>query len=301
MIVIHKIKRHGILGSLRIAISLVVNKGKKHYYRWFVRNADVFTNPIEDELSQIECELVKLNETIEDYNPSADEFSLFESEQFFPLDYHGGINGQVWHEKLLEHWIAAERLGLENYKSNDIYLDIAAGSSPWAKILRNRFQISSYAIDLGNISVSFKALPYYLQENATATSFEDESVSGASLQCAFEMFNKDDDVNLIKEMARILKPGGKLIILPLYLHTHYCAYSSPAYFGKGYTDVTAKEYVYHDLYGIPSARFYDAHTLKKRILKTINALGMQYKILALRNKNGFGNNIYCHFILEITK
>ena len=301
MIIINKIKQYGVIGTTSKVINLIINKAKKNYYKWSVRNAYVFSNPTDAELSEIEGELTNINEILEDYNPSADEFFLFESKGYFPMNYHGGVKGPVWHEKLLEHWIAAEKLGIENYDSNDIYLDIAAGTSPWAKILRDHFQVSSYAIDLGNISVKYRSLPYYIQENATATRFADESVSGASLQCAFEMFTHDDDVNLIKEISRLLKPGGKLIILPLYLHTHYCAFSSPNCYGKGYSDKSAKEYVYHDWDGIPSARFYDAQTLKSRILETIVKLGMKYKILVLRNKKDFGDGVYCHFILEVTK
>lgn len=301
MSIADKIKKHGVKNSIIIAFKLVAEKIKNSYYRWLVRNADAFINPTQDELLQIESDLIKLNECVEDYTPDNNGFITFQSEQYFPTDYHRGVNGPVWHEKLLEHWIAAERLGLKNYKFNDIYLDIASGHSPWVKTLRERSQIQAYAIDLGEISFKYRDLSYYIQEDATATRFDDNSVSGASLQCAFEMFTHDDDINLIREIFRVLKPGGKLIILPLYLHTHYCAYSSPYYYGKGYTSASAKEYVYYDWNGVPSARFYDAHVLKKRILSTINVVGMQYKILALRNKNDFGSNIYCHFILEVTK
>jgi hypothetical protein len=63
----------------------------------------------------------------------------------------------------------------------------------------------------------------------------------------------------------------------------------------------AKEYVCCDWNGIPSARFYDVHQLKKRVLDPIEDLGMEYQLLALRNKTDLGKGIYCHFILEITK
>jgi hypothetical protein len=75
--------------------------------------------------------------TIHDYAPLVDAFAAFQSAQYFPMDYHGGLNGPVWDEKLLEHWIAAELLGLMNYHPTDIYVDVAAGSSPWVKVLRS--------------------------------------------------------------------------------------------------------------------------------------------------------------------
>ena len=144
-------------------------------------------------------------------------------------------------------------------------------------------------------------LPYYRQEDATQTSFENASVRGISLHCAYEMFLGEDDSRFINEVARILRPGGKVVILPLYMHTHHCAYSTPEYFGKGYADPTAMEYIRLDCTGIHSSRKYDAITLKRRILDPITSLGLGYKVLALRNKAELANNIYCHFIMEIVK
>jgi len=259
-----------------------------------------FANPDEKELTEIEESLLALDITLHDFTPSLESFTNFQNEAYFPTDYHGGIDGPVWDEKLLEHWIAYELLGVTNYQSEDIYIDIAAGNSPWAQKLHERYGIASNAIDL-NIHSTFENLPYYKVENATASSFEDSSVTGASLQCAYEMFAKQDDISLWKEMARILKPGGKVIIVPLYLHSHYCAYATPDYYGKGYSDSAAKEYVCSDWMGIPSARFYDTEQLKKRVLDTITSLGMEYKLHVLRNKSELGNGIYCHFILEVTK
>ena len=138
-------------------------------------------------------------------------------------------------------------------------------------------------------------------EDATTTSFPESSVRGISLQCAFEMFAGDDDTNLLKELARILKVGGKAIIVPLYMNTHYCAYATPEFFNSGKAVPLAKEYVCFEWKGIPSARFYDVDALIKRVLNPIEKLGMSYKLLALKNKVELGRNIYCHFILEITK
>jgi hypothetical protein len=115
------------------------------------------------------------------------------------------------------------------------------------------------------------------------------------------MFMGQDDTRFIQELARILKVGGKVVILPLYMHTHYCAYSTPEYFGKSYSDPAAKEYVRLDCSGVPSSRKYDPLKLKERVLDAIIAAGLRYKVLVLRNKNELGKSIYCHFILEIEK
>lgn len=299
MSIIEKIRRHGLRGSLYKVIGLL--KNKTGYTLWRVRNAPVYANPTATQLITIECELKALGIAVHDYSPNPNVFKSFQAALWFPPDYHGGLNSGVWDEKLLEHWLASEMLGLMAYKSTDIYIDVAASNSPWVQKLREHQGIDAYAIDLCQVGKAYQHLPYYRVENATKTSFADASVTGASLQCAYEMFIRRDDSNFIHEVARILKPGGKVIILPLYMHTHHCAYATPEYFGKGYQDTGAKEYVRLDCFGVPSSRKYNAQQLKLRVLDAIDATGMRYRLHALRNKSEFGANIYCHFILEIEK
>lgn len=193
-------------------------------------------------------------------------------------------------------------LGFDNKKGVQYYIDIAASGSPWAKIIRevNKERILSYAIDL-DIPTKFAQYDYYIQMDATKTNFDDSSIDGASLQCAFEMFIKDTDINLIRELKRILKPGGKAIILPLYMHTHACHYTSPEFFGKGFGDSDSKEYIRWDIWGIKASRKYEAYKLKNRILDLISSLGMKYKIYVLKNKHEIHEGIYLHFILEVEK
>lgn len=299
MNVIDKIRRHGFKGSLRKLLIKINNKSG--YTKWRFQKAPVYANPTESELAIIETDLTQLGVKLYDHTPSPEKFKLFQQEGWFSPNYHGGQNSAVWDEKLLEHWLASEMLGLMHYDSQEIYIDIAAAGSPWAKTLRGRKNIFAYAIDLCEIGDDYKDLPYYRIENATATSFTDSSVKGVSLHCAYEMFMGSDDTRLIVELMRILQPGGKAVILPLYMHTHYCAYATAEYFGKGYSDASAKEYVRLDCSGVPSSRKYDAKKLKERVLEPIEAHGMQYRIHVLRNKHDFGQGVYCHFILEIEK
>jgi SAM-dependent methyltransferase len=299
MKLIEKIRRHGIAGTVKLVLSKV--NAKSGYSKWKVRHAPVYVNPTPADLVEIEKGLIALGIDLHDYAPPAAEFHAFQAQGWFPPDYHGGLNSGVWDEKLLEHWLSSERLGVMCFGPRDIYVDIAAATSPWAQALHERKNINAIAIDLCEIGMAYRHLDYYRVENATATTFANASVSGATLHCAYEMFMGQDDTKLINELARILKPGGKVVILPLYMHTHYCAYSTPDYFGKGYSDPIAKEYVRLDCSGVPSSRKYDPLKLKERVLDPVLAAGLRYKLSVLRNKNDFGKNIYCHFILEIEK
>lgn len=294
---LRKIRRYGLVKSLQIAFK----SPRLKYWNFITRDAPVYQAPTARELQEIEQDLLKLGVSVLDYNPDPRGFLEFQSQGWFSPRYHGGIEGGVWHEKVLEHWIGSERLGLMEFSENDIYVDIAASGSPWAKHLRERARIQSFAIDLQEIGEAYSDLHYYKVEDATRTSFVDESVKGVSLQCAFEMFMGDDDVNLVYELKRILRPGGKAVILPLYMHVEHCGYASPDYYSKNYFDDGALRYVRRDIIGIPFSRKYSADILNSRILSAIESLGMKYQIFALRNKNDFGPNIYCHFILEIIK
>lgn len=276
---------------------------KTGYLKWKFRNAPAYIDPTHEELEAIERDLEANNIELVDFCPDPNAFEAFLDSNWFPEGYHGGVASGVWREKQLEHWLAAEILNLKELKTDEIYVDVAAASSPWARELRDRWSMKAFAIDLSAVPPEFAALDYYRQENATDSSFEDASVSALSLQCAFEMFAGDDDVNFIRELARILKPGGRAVILPLYLHTTYRYYATPDFYEKDHPrqPTGAEKFIRFDCEGILASRKYNATELIRRIIDPIKASKLRYKLSVLRNKQTFGDDIYCHFILEIYK
>ena len=296
---IKKVQKYGLRRSTDIAVHLL--KARTGYLAWQHRRTPIYLSPTEEELVAIEESLAAMGVKLHDYFVPPDSYHVFQREAPFPNDYHGGSTSLVWREKLLEHWISQDLLHLKSFDASDTYVDIAAASSPWAKIQREIHGLNAFANDLISVGEDYSHLDYYRVEDATASAFRDASVMGASLHCAFEMFSADDDIALMRELGRILKPGGKAVILPLYLHTHYCAYATPEYYAKGYSDPEAKEYIRLDCRGIPSSRKYSPEILGSRVLKTIEEAALQYKLYVLRNKKDLGEGVYCHFILEIQK
>jgi hypothetical protein len=226
------------------------------------------------------------------------EFIRFVQEANLPSNYHGGLKGGVYYEKLLEHFVAWKFLGLGNCFEVP-YVDIAACSSPWAMILRQK-GIEAYAIDL-SVPSKYSALGYYRNEDATRTAFANNSVGGVSLQCAFEMFVGSQDVDLLRELSRILMPGGRTVISPLYMHSVPCFYQTPEYYGKPYGDPESQGFIRRDCWGVPASRKYSPETLKSRVWDTAIAVGLLPAIYVLRNKKEIADGVYLHFILVLEK
>lgn len=264
-----------------------------------VRGAPEYKSPNRMDLEQIETELRSVGIDVTDYVVDPNEFRDFSNAAGFPPDYHGGIDGGVYLEKILEHFVAWDLLALKNDDRRVPYLDIASAASPWAKLLR-AMDREAYSIDLERSS-QFANLAYYLEGDATAAPFDSGTIGSASLQCAFEMFHGDADTRLISELARLLRSGGRAVICPLYMHTHACFYQSPEHYGRTSVDPGATRYVRRNASRVPSSRKYSAATLTSRVWKPALAAGLQPRIYALRNGPAIGEDIYLHFILVLDK
>jgi hypothetical protein len=301
------LKRHGVKGAWHIGRAIAAEKMlcslesfRCRLMAFKFRNAAVYANPTADELLAVEDDLGRLGVAVNDFWIDRTSFTRFKASYRFPDNYHGGCNCSVWEEKLLEHFIAFHLLTLDEFGEDDVYVDIAAGGSPWVRILREKSPRPAFAIDL-HIADEFAPYDFYRIEDATRTSFSEGSVHGCSLQCAYEMFAGRDDIELLIELKRFLVPGGKAVIVPFYMHTHYCCFATPEYYGKGCGDKDAKEYIRWDCCGVPSSRKYDAIKFKERIIDKLADLGMSYRLFALRNAREISPAIYCHFVLEITR
>lgn len=268
------------------------------YLRFRTRHAPEYVPPSEPELEWIEQRLAGLGIVAESLRIEPVEFDAFIERFEFPSDYYGDRGFELHREKMLEHFLAWKLLDLDANRTGS-YVDVAACASPWAHLLREQ-GVEAYAIDL-EISASFSNLAYYRQEDATKSSFPTGSVGAASLQCAFEMFAGDHDQALVVEMSRILEPGGRVVISPLYMHTHPCHYQTPEHFGFTAGDPGARGYVRRDAWGVITSRKYSPETLLSRIWNPAVSLGLRPRLLVLRNKREIGPAIYLHFILMLEK
>lgn len=302
--VVRRIRQRGLLSSAKVIFNrglsiffrIVVNPGRKLFFSLRGIRAEEYKNPTAVELQSIEGDIRTLNISVADYRIDLQEFLSFKAFIDFPPDYCGGEAGGVYQEKLLEHFVAWNFLNLSNGRR---YLDVAGASSPWASLLNER-GVEAYCIDL-RVPNKFARNSWYIKGDATKTNFADDFFDAASAQCAFEMFEDDSDIRLLSEVHRILKPGGRLVISPLYMHTHSCYYQTPDFWKKAHGDAGAKAYIRRDCWGIPFSRKYSAKTLQSRVIQNALHVGLNPIIHALRNKLEIAGNIYLHFVLVLDK
>lgn len=113
-------------------------------------------------------------------------------------------------KKMMEHFIALKLLDI---KPNERYVDIASENSPFPNIFRSKLNADVYSQDLTyKDGIHGKCIG----SSADSMPVQDNWIDKASLQCAYEHFMGDVDTNFMIELTRVLKPGGKCVIVPLY-------------------------------------------------------------------------------------
>lgn len=119
-------------------------------------------------------------------------------------------------EKSLEHYLS---LLLINPKSKMIGVDIGSCRSVLPTIGRRVYGVQYFEQDL-----AYPAGVHgdRIGSSADAIPLPDESVDFMTLHCTFEHFENNADVGFVKECARLLKKGGRAVILPLYMCDLFC-------------------------------------------------------------------------------
>jgi SAM-dependent methyltransferase len=207
--------------------------------------------------------------------------------------------GDMHIEKCLEHYLVDKLLHL---KAGDRYLDIASAGSPWASTLCQR-QIEAYRLDLiypdGIRGMEIGA-------NATATGLPDGFATALSTQCAFELFHGETDLRFLHEAARILTPGGRLAVLPLYLDDAYFLLQSPfALPPPGTAEPEATVIWRDDHFRAAYSRHYSPEAFARAIYSRLPA-GLDARVYFVSNLEELmliypDQRIYCFYILQATK
>ena len=207
------------------------------------------------------------------------------------LDYYDGGRQANFTEKALEHFVAFDLLDL---KQGGVYLDIASDGSPTPEIYERLTGCESWRQDL-----SYPAGVHgrKIGGDAARLPLADGFADAIGLHCSFEHFEGDADTRFIREAGRVLKPGGRMAILPLYIfHEHGIQTDPAAWPGRRLPfapEPGARIYCarrYNNRHG----RFYDAAALAQRIRPVLGPLKLT--ILKLTNAEAIDPACYLRFI-----
>jgi SAM-dependent methyltransferase len=197
-------------------------------------------------------------------------------------------------EKILEHhvswdWIDPPEAGT--------VIDVASCRSHFPAIVRSRgrrciAQDLSYPPGLrGEV----------LGGDAGAMDLPDAFADGMTLHCSFEHFEGDADTRFIREAARVLRPGGKVAIQPLYVHQDYFVCTDPfSPEGVGTPDegaYTIAAFGYTNRFG----RHYSPEVLNRRVLQPAIAVGLTPRVYLIHGAHDVSPACYLLFALVLEK
>lgn len=208
--------------------------------------------------------------------------------------------GDAYIEKCLEHYISYRLMGLQ---VGDVFVDVAASNSPFASLIEKKEGVLGYRLDLAyKPGISGRDIG----ANAAVTGLPDGFADGLALHCAYECFAGDADTGFVKEAARLLKPKGRLVILPLYIdETHFITTSPFCDQRSVPVDLGAIRVWRDDEYVVPFSRHYSPDAFFSRVYSHIPA-GMSGEIYFIKNLPELMSEfpeqrIYCFFVFLCKK
>ncbi len=204
------------------------------------------------------------------------------------LNYYHAGKAPNFPEKSLEHYVSTLLLQPEPV---DVYIDIANDHSPTPEIFQNLYGCTVYRQDL--------SFPEGIHGNmiggdAGNIPLLDGSISKMALHCSLEHFEGEADIRFIREASRLLKSGGRLAIMPLYLHDRYAIQTDPMHIpevGIGF-DGDAVLYCCRN-WGNRHGRFYDVPHLISRIRQNLREMAIT--IYVIENEKQIDASCYIKF------
>jgi len=211
----------------------------------------------------------------------------------FPDYYHGG-KSKNFVEKSVEHYLAAKFLDLS---SDDIYIDVANAGSPVPEIYHGLFGCTVYRQDL--------VFPVGIKNNsiggdAGQMPLPDGFATKMALHCSFEHFEQDSDIAFIREASRVLRTGGRLVIVPLYLFNEYAIQTDPIVLPKGSNPFDPQARIYCARgYGNRHGRFYSVAQFNSRIRNNLGPLRLTIHVI--QNQGEVDPSCYVRFVAVLEK
>jgi SAM-dependent methyltransferase len=197
----------------------------------------------------------------------------------YPRSYAAGPleEGGNRENKLLEYFLTLEILDIQ---AGQVIIDVASEYSIFPAMVRQRYGATVFRQDL--------IYPRGIHGdriggNAAAMPVRDGFADALVLHNSFEHFEGTADSDFIAESWRVLKPGGTVVIIPLFVSDQYSILSDPLTDRRGIAWDPGADVVelpgWHNRFG----RFYSAPALDQRVLSPAVDIGYQVEFLHFVN------------------
>lgn len=197
-------------------------------------------------------------------------------------------------EKFLEHHISVDLLRL---KTSGTLVDVASCRSYFPAIMRKR----GFRVIAQDLSYPPGLYGDTLGGDAAAMDLPESSIDGITLHCSFEHFEGDADSRFVSTIVRLLKPGARAVILPLYLSETFVNETDPLVSaGRVSIDegaALAASFGYTNRFG----RHYDAGALEGRVIVPARAAGLNVAIIRVLGASAVSNACYVHYALVLER
>lgn len=192
-----------------------------------------------------------------DMHIDRDRLAEFMQSARYPRFYYRGdrrIRYAVWHMVGFQ---------LCNLKPSDVVIDVGAQAGIWGRLARRLAGCRVIDVDLCYPS---GIRGDRIGADAGNIPLPDESASHIVCFCAFNCFAGSADVTMIRSAPRLLRPGGKLVIVPFCIGDQYVNLFDPNLCGDAAICDPGATAVPWPGWGNPFGRWYDEQAFQKRIL-----------------------------------
>lgn len=224
---------------------------------------------------------------------SAAEFHRWFAGTTYPADYCPGPWRRALPEKALEHYVSLKLLELT---PDALCVDVASQASPFADLVTSQLGCRMYRQDL-EYPVGLHG--DLIGGDAARMPLPADSVTAMTLHCSFEHFEGRSDVEFLREAARVLRPGGRVCILPLYLRDEYVNILDPRATRTLVPDAGATVHSISDWPGGHFARFYSPEVFRARVVDAVPALTL--RLYRLANPEAAGPECYLRYAAVFEK
>ncbi len=180
--------------------------------------------------------------------------------------------GDFRHKKLIEFFVSYTVLGPEPCH---VFMDAAGGANGYlAKLTCQRKILQDIRVPDATRAIVGPDVDY-IEGDAGSIPLPDGSVDRISCHHSFEHFRGDSDSGFVREVQRLLAPGGKCCIVPLFLANRYAEITDRIALGFKYDprslrviDPTAS--ISGGAYSGNYARIYSVDAFQRRVIQALD-------------------------------